>query len=151
MCPSEFAAQEMKDKLPGTGDEQTGSWPFPALPCLPGHFPKYFAPKAPPHRCAGSCLIQLGVPTLILSFLICNIGINVGLGAQPLPGAALGSAPCDPSTSRGCSYLHREEGKKNYFPALPNVLGSANLPCQPRLGWEEEPLKSHLQHKSSAE
>lgn len=34
MCPSEFAAEEMKDKLPGTGDQQTGSCPLPALQCL---------------------------------------------------------------------------------------------------------------------
>lgn len=28
MCPSEFVAQEMKDKLPGTGDLQLGSRPL---------------------------------------------------------------------------------------------------------------------------
>lgn len=136
MCPSEFVAQEMKDKLPGMGDEQTGSCPFPVLLCLPappacqGISQNILYPRHLP-AVQGSCLIQPGAPTLIASSSICNIGVRSGSRgmSQPLPGAALGFAPCDPSTSREWPHLHR---RRENFPALPNVLGSANLPYQPR-------------------
>lgn len=138
----------MKDKLPGTGDLQTDSCPLPALPCLP-------APPACPGIFTGSSLnilhprhlslaaqcsrlIQPGSPTLSSWSLVCNIDIRCvhGNTLMPPPWHLLGAAPGSCSLTcwdpLGLKVTSLTNWRRKNFPALPNVLSSANLLCQPR-------------------
>lgn len=145
----------MKDKLPGTGDLQTDSCPLPALPCLP-------APPACPGIFTGSSLnilhprhlslaaqcsrlIQPGSPTLSSWSLVCNIDIRCvhGNTLMPPPWHLLGAAPGSCSLTcwdpLGLKVTSLTNWRRKNFPALPNVLSSANKPPLPTtLGWKEE-------------
>lgn len=115
-----------------------------SLPCracrslLPARaFPKIFCTPGTPPCCAGLLPhpAECSHPHPLSLSLQCGY-VNKGM-PQPLPGAALGFAPCDPS---GLTLTPtREEGR---FSCPAKCFGFSKPPLPTTLGWEEELSKT---------